>query len=100
MKEYTQGPWKVGSMHRRVIPAHKPGIVNDGQVICEVYGNRDRRANCRLIAAAPKLLEALEDMLAFGVEQDDHRIPYLTVQIDRETIEAAKLAVYEATDQA
>jgi hypothetical protein len=46
-----------------------------------------------VIRERDKYREALTDMLAYGVELDDPRVPYLTVQIGRETIEAARKAL-------
>lgn len=52
-------------MHQVVIPpldtAGNSGT-NGGCIICTVHGN-ERRANARLIAAAPELVEALEKIV-------------------------------------
>jgi hypothetical protein len=49
----------------------------------------------RLRAENDKLCEALRDMLDYGVELDDPRIEYMTVQIDRDAIEQARALLYQ-----
>ena len=63
--EHTPGPWEIGPLHRSVRPPiarvlSGNGPVNDGYAICAVYGDSQRPANARLIAAAPDLLTALD----------------------------------------
>ena len=95
MSAHTPGPWAVG-----------PEFDNDGEpeIIIEhqtPFGNlviavalpglQGQEANARLIAAAPELLEALQNLLAVAsVRIDDPRI----VQFD-----AARAAVAKATGE-
>lgn len=94
-------------------PTHTPGpwaIDNDGETpnaivtsthyedrdedVCEVYGEDDetRKANARLIAAAPRLLEALQRMaFAFGHGIEEARILQPTA------LDIARDAIIEAT---
>jgi hypothetical protein len=67
--------------------------------LLEVFG-MDTRHKTELFAdiielsdRCDKYRDALTEMLAYGVELDDPRVPYLTVQIGRETIEAARKLV-------
>lgn len=55
---YTSGPWVLGGCSGRMITT-PDGYVGNG-FIADV----DTLANARLIAAAPELLEALQDMVA------------------------------------
>jgi hypothetical protein len=57
MNKHTPGPWRYSKAHKDVI-SMCGGIKKD--VICDI-GNEE---NAHLIAAAPDLLAALEDMLA------------------------------------
>lgn len=74
MNTHTPGPWKAelvpssfeGNNHFRVMAdsPHAPGLA---QVVCEINGpwaHENYRANARLIAAAPDLLAALEDVMS------------------------------------
>ena len=44
---------------------------------------------------AERLAEALKDLMAWGVEFDDSRLGYLSVQVGREALEAACAALRE-----
>jgi uncharacterized membrane protein len=87
--EHTPGPWEIGSMYCAVRPSIAAILrgesPNDGHAICALYGERDRPANARLIAAAPDLLAALDvalefvelcwrdvDLNEYAAEQRDH----------------------------
>jgi hypothetical protein len=66
---HTQGPWRVG-----IEPSGAQGALRvfagKQASICGVFlMQREADANARLIAAAPELLEALRDCLAF-LERD------------------------------
>ena len=66
--QHTPGPWVVTtgiSEHDVVTSTHDVAGLDDD--VCEVYGGNDddvrvRRANARLIAAAPDLLAMLQDL--------------------------------------
>ena len=80
--QHTPGPWKVRK--------------NEPWVIAKAYGNmksvvhlnysadpsEEQRANARLIAAAPDLLEALKLML------EDARHDRVTVEVFNQTVDA------------
>lgn len=55
---YTPGPWTVRPGRPVVVRAP-----NAGYFIAETFDHRKSPANARLIAAAPDILEALEDLL-------------------------------------
>jgi len=58
IKGYTPGPWKVD----------RPYIRGAGRVIATLESGRNEgedAANARLIAAAPELFEALENLMDF-----------------------------------
>lgn len=57
-----------------------PGIIDN-----DISG-----ANARLIAAAPEMLELLEEIIGSGVAFDDPRLRYMEVQLHRDTIMAAR----------
>jgi len=83
MSKHTPGPWSTCCLDR--CPHHVYGSNHD-EVICDLLHNEpncygydkysgivtidQRQANARLIAAAPDLLEALENL-----ENDDNSIP-------------------------
>ena len=66
--EHTKGPWKIEKLEAPVygsdgsLVATGAGIGTESHHICTVYG-RKTKANARLIAAAPELLEACKHML-------------------------------------
>lgn len=68
---HTPGPWLCSGTSVSNPQANRPNAT-----ICDVsgWGNRDEAeqiANARLIAAAPDLLAALEDMLNLTLDEDD-----------------------------
>lgn len=63
MSAHTPGPWKIGKIGNCVIYS------KEGEVIADVY-TKNARANTRLIAAAPRMLEALE-MIVRGLRGEN-----------------------------
>lgn len=67
--KHTKGPWKIEPPHTSIRIAGPMSRVN---IICEVTAsayageapeyNQEDRANARLIASAPELLEAVEEL--------------------------------------
>lgn len=101
--KHTPGPWAVHAHHAYVVPAgHERryiGFAEDdekdlrdfAQAICAIrWPDRHRpeaeaKANARLIAAAPLMLEALENL-----ENDDGlRMPDSAWELVQEAVEAA-----------
>lgn len=68
--KHTPGPWIVSGRHNRwgdnlVVPAGSD-VSADGYLACvRVTGDGHGPADARLIAAAPELLAALEEILEF-----------------------------------
>jgi hypothetical protein len=49
---------------------------------------------CPLHAAAPELLEALEELLNYGEPEVDHpALSYVAVQLDKDTLDRARAAI-------
>lgn len=82
---HTPGPWVLAEVvesrfqktEMRRIRAEKEGF--DHGAVCEVYGVRDgsiAAANARLIAAAPELLEALEEAADLAWIVDSHQVQF------------------------
>jgi len=61
---HTPGPWTLEYDYSLVMPA-KDGnhIVTAGPIGPDESSREEKRANARLIATAPELLQALQDML-------------------------------------
>lgn len=63
---HTKGEWKINvggeGNHFKLIDARLPNVRKN---VCTVYGETEEevKANARLIAAAPKLLEALREIV-------------------------------------
>lgn len=92
MNNHTPGPWMVhtlpdGSHH--VMAEHW-----GASVAVTMYpdgGSKDRESNARLIAAAPDLLKALQNLERLSI-WTAHASDY-----DREQIKAARAAIAKAT---
>ena len=61
MSKHTPGPWAILSESRGAIVTARDGCY-DVAIVRDI-GNEDNKANARLIAAAPELLQALADLL-------------------------------------
>lgn len=67
--KYTPGPWVADKTSRAVGPVSKEDEQSNGMVLLVAWVEFDpeveiQAANQQLIAAAPELLEALQDMLS------------------------------------
>ncbi len=85
MGQYTPGPWRVGGVEDL---RHGRGrqIAADDAKICVVYGVRDSdvKANARLIAAAPEMLEALKMVLQHGrIDDSENRMAMVASAITK-----------------
>ena len=82
--KHTPGPWEVKKIK---INRNKTvtNVEGEGDPICKVFGPEDLEPNAKLIAAAPELLEALEDAaLTINALFDD--LHELTSDIDGECV--------------
>ena len=70
---------------------------NEDNIVTVPYGENPERAQAyaRLFAKAPELLTILKNMLCWGVEFDDSRLKYVTVQVDRWVVEDARVLLDE-----
>jgi len=95
--QHTPGPWSVNSKAALIDPP-------DGESIClmrwptNVRSEEETKANARLIAAAPELLEALTGILA---EYEDRKSQWGDEYLwdkheDKEAIESARAAINKA----
>lgn len=69
MSEFTPGPWRQGDIVELLLNNKCREIISDDGKIGLVYGiiDQDNKANANLIAAAPKLYEALDRIKSTGV---------------------------------
>ena len=67
MSEFTPGPWRKGDVGELMLKHKYREIISDDGKIGLVYGiiDQDNTANANLIAAAPELYEALEELYEF-----------------------------------
>ena len=108
--KHTAGPWYVEELYE--LRGYQPVIPiedTDGNEIAQAIfwstvaeegGQDESRANARLIAAAPELLEALEALVAtFVVEQDDwdnDHLWYLCNECDARVVDDPDLIEHES----
>ena len=93
MNEHTPGPWEYDAA---MVWGGPQGLTS----ICEILFHEDERAdehgpNARLIAAAPDLLEALEKLAAWILDEDCQYVemtPNERKQIDKDAY-AARAAI-------
>lgn len=64
MTKHTPGPWKANwNKHYFQIDSERDGQIGDACASQFITGNTDKgKANAKLMAAAPELLEALEEI--------------------------------------
>lgn len=85
MAKATPGPWNAG------ISEYTQHVFSADGILCEPRGAsiETRSANACLIAAAPELLEALKQLLSYGLKMSaKHEAP---------AFEAARSAIAKAT---
>ena len=88
MSKHTPGPWQVGHFDSNMI-CDSDGANRGCAPIARVEGTAaERRANARLIAAAPELLEALRGLLDPATNEDGEWY--------RQAREAARAAIAKA----
>lgn len=93
MNQHTKGPWKVW-LSTKTLELTVHTLPSDTKVADITYITREQtKANAKLIAAAPELLEALEDAAEWvstgkvdGVSFDEIQV----IEVLRETIAKAK----------
>ena len=89
MTEHTPGPWEVNHDHPELITE----IVgtDNGEEIAWLNDERGNYlSNARLIAAAPELLEALQDLLTF-VDPNENLIgQHMEIDVARHVIDKAR----------
>lgn len=69
MSKHTLGPWRItkAQLDSGYVCRMVEEIRSEGGLVANVLTEEEEgRANARLIAAAPDLLAALEDLLAYG----------------------------------
>ena len=72
----TPGPWRLGRYAHVVLPSHDlPQSEGGGIGICHVYGTEKRKSNALLIAAAPDLLEVLQEVQEFAQGWSQYEMP-------------------------
>jgi hypothetical protein len=72
----TPGPWRLGPYAHVVLPSHDlPESKGGGIGICHVYGTEKRKHNAKLIAAAPALLEVLQEVQEFAQGWSQYEMP-------------------------
>lgn len=105
MTKHTPGPWNIAkgiSYLDESVSWMIPGVAHCGDGECS-------EANARLIAAAPELLAALENLLTYDVVErpafrsKPHGAPNSTVRISTDKLvaleDAARAAIAKATEE-
>jgi hypothetical protein len=83
-------------MTERVLTEVALQLLSRHPAACECFRCRSLRDLLDARARAKELETALREVMAWGVEHDDPRMDYITVQVDRVTIAAARAAAKEA----
>ena len=89
MSKHTPGPWQFSFESDRFVSASSGIVCTRPSVSAGGAAGRNWKANARLIAAAPELLEALNTMLThMGMDEDEWNKP--TFDKARDAIAKAK----------
>lgn len=98
MVGHTPGPWRVGDAGGTVFGPKGTGSFPE--VVATVMTTHGRKkANARLIAAAPDLLEALHDCLTIVQDEYDEDPEPEELTSWKRAIDAARAAIAKATEQ-
>lgn len=92
--KHTPGRWLIGE-DQCVDDAWSIITTSGGSIIANVNDRHDRKANAHLIAAAPDLLEALEEF--FAIEEDEAAVSQARIDA---AFDAARAAIAKARGQA
>lgn len=92
---HTPGPWAVHPLDRRCVIDTRAMDSTEGMVIADVRSWHDT-GDAQLIAAAPDLLDALQEYMAqFGQALEAHRIPFGEAQQKADSLARAAIAKAE-----
>lgn len=96
-KNYTPGPWDFWSGYTAFDQIEAEITAQDGDVVVAQYNNLTEQGefNARLIAAAPDLLEALEELVGDIADRFDMDSPSTNPGI-KHAVEAAHKAIAKA----
>lgn len=77
LRQHTPGPWAVGSGERslRTIECTTPRGLKKAIAQVGGYGGDSREANARLMAAAPELLSALQELRECSDHWSEYDVP-------------------------
>ncbi len=94
---YTKGPWEWKDDDRETFGHYRlrPGILASSFIDGTPWGDAIDQANARLIAAAPDLLEALEQSLK-ALEDHAKAYPHMQKGYTVDAITAAHAAIRKA----
>ena len=95
MSKHTPGPWQWTQHFDPTISIYKDGF---GQ-IARLYDSSagTGKANARLIAAAPDLLEALQGILGYFDSGNSVSVSQATIKARSDEVKAARAAIAKAT---
>ena len=96
-RNYTPGPWDFWSGYAAFDQIEAEITAQDGDVVVAQYNNLIEQGefNARLIAAAPDLLEALEELAGDIADRFDMESPSTNPGI-KHAVEAAQKAIAKA----
>lgn len=97
--KHTPVPWTVRSTCIYTADEHKDWVASCGNG--QVARQQINKANARLIAAAPELLEAAKLVLEWYEAEDDHSGTdfYQRMQMCRDSEDAIRAAIAKATGE-
>lgn len=116
MSAHTPGPWILATVRTSVGSCHKIGPFPNGdraKTFACVYADGHRigiddanpasaelRANARLVAAAPELLEACQAMIEWDAREQDYAVDFnARMELCRIAFDKARAAIAKATGE-